>query len=189
MAEWQGDYPWLELAFKHLGRGGREASEEWRVRIEEDLRTTLDYKVRPDGTVGLWCGMSEVEFQHHPTPKALLAGLAETYRAEAKRVGMRLGPIAVETRDGPVEISWAARDLLLDAIRARGTDDDVVRALEGAEESDRIDLDRPGRIVVFDALWELFENTNVDELLDPQLRVLRDRLKDEIAGGPAASAG
>jgi hypothetical protein len=186
MAEWQGDYPWLQLAFKHLGRGGKEASEEWRVRIEDDLGTTLDYKVRPDGTIVLWCGMSEVEFQHDPTPKALLAGLADAYRAEAKRTGMRLGPIAVETRDGPVEISWAARDLLLSGIRARGTDDDVVRALEDAEDSDRIDLDRPGRIVVFDALWELFESTSVDELLDPQLLVLRDRLKDEIAGGPAA---
>jgi len=74
------------------------------VRIEEDLGTTLDYKVRPDGTVGLWCAMSEVEFQHHPTPKALLAGVADAYRAEAKRMGVRLGPIAVETRDGPVEI-------------------------------------------------------------------------------------
>lgn len=189
MPEWQGDYPWLQLAFKHLGRGGREASEEWRVRIEVDLRTSLDYKERPDGTVGLWCGMSEVEFQHDPTPKALLAGLAQAYRAEAKRVGMRLGPIAVETRDGPVEISWAARDTLLAAIRSRGTDDDVVRTFEAAEDSDRIDLDREGRIVVFDALWDLFESTSVDELLDPQLLVLRDRLKDEIAGGPAAPSG
>src|SRR5262249_6044558 len=57
-----------------------------------DLGTTLDYKVRPDGTVALWCGMSELEFRHDPTPKALLAGLADVYRREAKRLGVRLGP-------------------------------------------------------------------------------------------------
>jgi hypothetical protein len=168
MTEWQGDYPWLELAFKHIGRGGRQASEEWRARIEDDLGATLDYKRR--------------------TPKALLAGLADVYRREAKRLGLRLGPVAVETSEGPVEISWAGRDLLLAAIRARGTDEDVVRALEAAEDSDRIDLDREGKIVVFDALWDLFESTDVDELGDPQLLLLRDRLKDEIAGGPAGSA-
>lgn len=188
MAEWQGDYPWLELAFRHLGRGGREASEEWRARIEDDLGATLDYKRRPDGSVALWCGMSEHVFPHEPTPKALLAGLADVYRREAKRLGVRLGPVAVETSEGPVEISWAARDLLLGAIRARGTDDDVVRAFESAEDADRIDLDREGKIVVFDALWDLFESTDVDVLGDPQLLLLRDRLKDEIAGGPAGSA-
>ncbi len=185
MAEWKGDYPWLQLAFRHVGRGGREASEEWRVRIADDLGATLDYKVRPDGTASVWCGMSDHGFHHEPTPKELLAGLADAYRAEAKRLGVRLGPVAVETRDGPVEISWAARDLLLGAIRARGTDEDVVHALEAAEDSDRIELDRAGKIVVFDALWELFESAEVDELVDPQLLVLRDRLKVEIAEGPA----
>jgi hypothetical protein len=188
MAEWKGDYPWLELAFRQIGRGGREASEEWRARIEDDLGATLDYRVRPDGSVALWCGMSEHVFPREPTPKALLAGLAEVYRREAKRLGVRLGPVAVETREGPVEISWAGRDLLLAAIRTRGTDEDVVRAFEAAEESDRIELDREGKIVVFDALWGLFESTPVDELGDPQLLLLRDRLKDEIASGPEGSA-
>lgn len=188
MAEWKGDYPWLELAFRHIGRGGREASEEWRVRIEDDLGATLDYKTRPDGSVALWCGMTELVFPREPTPKALLAGLAEVYRREAKRAGKRLGPIAVETREGPVEISLAARDLLLAALRARGADEDVVRAFGTAEESTVIDLDRDGRIVVCDALWELFESTPIPELGDPQLLLLRDRLKDEIAGGPAGSA-
>lgn len=186
MAEWQGDYPWLQLAFKHVGRGGKEASEEWRVRIEDDLGATLDYKVRPDGTAAVWCGMSSHEFHHEPTPKELLAGLADAYRAEAGRLGVRLGPVAVETRDGPVEISWASRDLLLAAIRARGTDEDVVRAFESAEDSDRIELDRAGKIVVFDALWGLFESSDLQELMDPQLLELRERLKDEIAEGPAA---
>jgi hypothetical protein len=185
MADWKGDYPWLQLAFKHVGRGGREASEEWRVRIEEDLGATLDYKVPPGGTATVWCGMSKHEFHHEPTPKDLLAGLADAYRQEAKRLGVRLGPVAVETRDGPVEISWAARDWVLGAIRSRGTDDDVVRAFEGAEDSGRIALDRAGKIVVFDALWGLFETVDVEELVDPQLLVLRNRLKDEIAGGPA----
>jgi hypothetical protein len=132
--------------------------------------------------------MSEHVFPREPTPKALLAGLADVYRREAQRLGVRLGPVAVETRAGPVEISWAARDLLLAAIRARGTDDDVVRALESAQDSDRIELDREGKIVVFDALRELFESTNVDELGDPQLLLLRDRLKDEIAGEARGSS-
>jgi hypothetical protein len=185
MAEWKGDYPWLELAFKHVGRGGRQASEEWRVRIEDELGATLDYRVRPDGTAAVWCGMSEHAFHHEPTPKELIGGLADAYRQEAKRLGVRLGPVAVETGDGPVEISWAARDWLLGAIRSRGTDEDVVRAFEVAEDSDRIELDRAGKIVVFDALWGLFESVDIDELVDPQLLVLRDRLKEEIAGRPA----
>jgi hypothetical protein len=185
MAEWKGEYPWLQLAFKHVGRGGRQASEEWRVRIEDELGATLDYRVRPDGTAAVWCGMTEHEFEREPTPKTLLAGLADAHRREAKRLGVRLGPVAVETRDGPVEISWAARDWVLEAIRSRGTDEDVVRAFEDAQDSDRIELDRAGKIVVFDALWGLFESTDIEELLDPQLLVLRDRLKDEIAGGPA----
>jgi hypothetical protein len=185
MAEWKGDYPWLELAFKHVGRGGRQASEEWRVRIEDELGATLDYRVRPDGTAAVWCGMSEHEFHHEPTPKELIGGLADAYRQEAKRLGVRLGPVAVETSGGPVEISWAARDWLLRAIRSRGTDEDVVRAFEAAEDSDRIALDRAGKIVVFDALWGLFESVDIEELVDPQLLVLRDRLKEEIAGRPA----
>jgi hypothetical protein len=73
--------------------------------------------------------------------------------------------------------------MLLRAVRARGSDEDVVRAIEAAETSNRIDLDRAGKIVVFDALWGLFESTDIEELLDPQLLVLRDRLKDEIASG------
>jgi hypothetical protein len=188
MAEWKGDYPWLELAFRQMGRGGRQASEEWRVRIEDDLGATLEYKRRPDGSVALWCGMSELVFPHDPTPKGLLVGLAEVYRREAKRVGMRLGPVAVETREGPVAISWAARDLLLAAIRTRGADEAVVHAFETAGDSDRIELDREGKIVVYDALWALFESMDIAELGDPQLLLLRDRLKDEIAGGPAGSA-
>jgi hypothetical protein len=188
MAEWKGDYPWLQLAFRQAGQGGREASEEWRVRIEDELDTTLEYKVRPDGSVVLWCGMSEYEFPHHPTPKTLLTGLAGAYRAEAKRLGVRLGPIAVETRDGLVEISWAARDELLRAIRARGTDEDVVDAFEAADDSDTVELAREGKIVVLDALWDLFESADVEELSDPQLLELRDRLRNEIAGGgPGAS--
>jgi hypothetical protein len=188
MAEWKGDYPWLELAFRHIGRGGREASEEWRVRIEDDLGATLDYKPRPDGSVALWCGMSELVFPREPTPKALLAGLAEVHRREAKRAGKRLGPIAVETREGPVEISWAARDLLLASLRARGADEKVVGAFETAEDSAEIELGREGKIVVFDALWDLFDSAPVVELGDPQLLLLRDRLKNEIAGGPEGSA-
>lgn len=187
MAEWKGDYPWLQLAFKHVGRGGRQAAEEWRVRIEEDLDATLDYRVRPDGTAAVWCGMSEHRFHHEPMPKELLAGLADAYRAEAARLGKHLGPVAVETRDGPVEISRDARDLLLQAIRSRGSDEDVVRAFESSEDSGRIDLDRAGKIVLFDALWSLFESTDVEELMDPQLLLLRNRLKDEIAGGTSAS--
>jgi hypothetical protein len=189
MPDWQGDYPWLQLAFKHVGRGGRQASEEWRVRIEEDLGATLDYKARPDGTVVLWCGMSEHEFHHEPTPKELIGGLADVYRAEAERLGVRLGPVAVEMRDGPVEISWAARDMLVRAVRVRGTDDDVVRALEAADESGKVELDREGKIVLFDVLWGLLDSADLEELMDPQLPVLRERLKKEIAGGPSASTG
>ena len=57
----------------------------WRVRIEDELKTTLDFKVRPDGTAVVWCGMSGYDFHHDPTPKELFQGLAEAYQRELKR--------------------------------------------------------------------------------------------------------
>jgi hypothetical protein len=56
------------------------------VRIEDKLKTTLDFKVRPDGTAAVWCGMSSYDFRHDPTPKELLEGLAEAYRRELERL-------------------------------------------------------------------------------------------------------
>jgi len=84
---WKDDYPWLQLAFKEIGPGATAASDGWRVRIEDELKATLDFKVRPDGTATVWCGMSGYDFHHDPTPKELLEGLAEAYRRELKRVG------------------------------------------------------------------------------------------------------
>jgi hypothetical protein len=81
------DYPWLHRAFKEIGPGAIAASDGWRVRIEDGLKTTLDFRVRPDGTAAVWCGMSGYDFHHDPTPKELLDGLAEAYRRELKRVG------------------------------------------------------------------------------------------------------
>src|SRR6476660_5974624 len=47
---WKDDYPWLHRAVKEIGPGARGALDRWRVRIEDELKTTLDFKVRPDGT-------------------------------------------------------------------------------------------------------------------------------------------
>jgi hypothetical protein len=55
------------------------------VRIEDELKTTLDFKIRPDGTAVVWCGMSGYDFHHDPTTKELFEGLAEAYRRELKR--------------------------------------------------------------------------------------------------------
>jgi len=84
---WNVDYPWLQEAVRQIGPGARGALNGWRVRIEEELKTTLDFKIRPDGTAGVWCGMSGYHFRHKPTPKELFEGLAEAYRRERKRVG------------------------------------------------------------------------------------------------------
>lgn len=84
---WKDDYPWLHRALTEIGPGARAASDGWRVRIQDELKTTLDFKVRPDGTAAVWCGMSAHDFQHYPTPKALFEGLAEAYRRELERVG------------------------------------------------------------------------------------------------------
>jgi len=43
------------------------------------LKTTLDYKLRPDGTATVWCGMSDYDFHHEPTPKELPEGLADAH--------------------------------------------------------------------------------------------------------------
>jgi hypothetical protein len=87
MQAWKDDYPWLQRVIKQIGPGAQGASDGWRVRIEEELKTTLDFKVRPDGTAAVWCGMSGYDFHHDPTPKELFEGLGEAYRRERKRVG------------------------------------------------------------------------------------------------------
>jgi hypothetical protein len=94
-------------------------------------------------------------------------------------------PVAIDTRDGPVEISAESREVLLTEISRRGNGGPVVRALEEGSASDPVSLDWSGRIVVFDAVWTLAENAGGDNLIDPQLRLLRERLRDEIAQGPA----
>jgi hypothetical protein len=186
--DWKQDYPWLQLAFKHIGPAGRGASEEWRVRIEDLLETTLDFKARPDGSATVWCGLSGYDFRHDPTPKELLEGLADAYRREAERLGLHPGFVIVATRDGPVEVSPSAKDELLAEMRLRGSDEAVVRAFAGAGASSLISLDRAGKIVVFDALWDLADRTGGDDQMDAQLALLRDRLRDEIAEGPSATA-
>ena len=82
---WQDDYPWLHLALTQIGPGARGASDGWRMRVQDELKTTLDFKVRPDGTAAVWCGMSSYDFHHYPTPKELFEGLAEAYRQEVER--------------------------------------------------------------------------------------------------------
>jgi hypothetical protein len=207
---WKEDYPWLQQAFKNWGGDWKAASESWRARIEDELGATLDFKVREDGTATVWCGMSGHDFHHYPVPKELLEGLADCYRREVKRVGggyptqtrqwkmseavSAASPappdpratVAVATRAGPVEISPAAREALLREISRRGSEDAVVRAFEQASLSQPVSLDRFGKIVVFDAVWTLAENAGGDDLIDPQLRLLRDRFREEIAQGPAA---
>lgn len=210
MQAWKEDYPWLQQAFRTWGGGDwQAASEAWRARIEDELGATLDFKLRPDGTASVWCGMSGFDFHHRPTPKELLEGLAEAYRREVKRVGggypTRTGqwkmspaavtahsaatedavaPVAIDTRHGPIEISPAAREALLTEIGRRGNGDPVVRALQDGSATEPVVLDRLGKIVVFDAVWALAESAGGDDLIDPELRQLRDRLREEIAQGP-----
>lgn len=203
--QWKDDYPWLQRAFREIGPGARAASDGWRARIEDQLKTTLDFKVRPDGTATVWCGMSGYDFRHDPTPKELLEGLAEAYRRELKRLGGsyptrtgawkmstaapskaqelpdRTGPVFIALGGESVEISRDACDVLLDEIRGRGSGDAVVRALEGAGTSQPVELDRVGRIVIFDAVWALAENAGGYDRIDPDLRRLQDRLKDALA--------
>jgi hypothetical protein len=87
MPPWQHAYPWLERAFRQCGAGGKIAREEWRWRIEEDLKAPLDYEVKTDRTATVWCGMSRHDFHHEPVPKELLDGLRDAYRKELRRRG------------------------------------------------------------------------------------------------------
>ena len=84
---WREDYPWLHKALREVGPGAKGASDAWRVRIEDELKTTLEFRVRADGTAAVWCGMSGYDFHHDPTPKELFQGLTDAYRRERKRVG------------------------------------------------------------------------------------------------------
>lgn len=191
---WRDDYPWLQLVFRQSGPEGKVVSEEWRWRIEDDLKAPLDYQVRSDGTAAVWCGLTRHDFEHEPTPKALLEGLDTAYRQELERrgwpypdlrapAGERGEAVTVATRYGPVEISWAARDALVEEIRRRESGDLVVRIFEAVGASRPVSLDRKGKIVVFDALWALAERAGGYEQLEPRLQELQDRLKDEIAEG------
>ncbi|MGZ4339895.1 MAG: hypothetical protein ACXVQ3_07545 [Gaiellaceae bacterium] len=190
---WRDDYPWLRLAFRQSGPSGKAASEEWRWRIEEDLKAPLDYQVRGDGTAAVWCGLTRYDFKHEPTPKDLLHGLDTAYRQELERRGwhypdlnasapaVRADSVTVGTRYGPAEISWAARDALVEEIRRRGSGDIVVRVFDAVGAARPVNLDRKGKIVVLDGIWGVAENAEGD--LDPQLGALRDRLADEITEG------
>jgi len=193
---WQEDYPWLQLAFRQSGPAGKAASEEWRWRIEEDLKAPLDYQVKSDGTAAVWCGLTRYDFEHEPTPKDLLRGLDAAYRKELERRGWhypdldepgaradRIDSVTLATHYGPVEISGAARDSLLEEMRRRGSGDLIVRIFEAIGSSRPVSLDRRGKIVLFDALWGIAEGAGGYDLIDPQLRELQDRLKDEITEG------
>jgi len=120
---WKDGYPWLERAFKEIGPGARAASDRWRVRVEDELKTTLDFKMRPDGTAVVWCGMSGYDFHHDPTTKELFEGLAEAYRRELKRRrhadgARRRTPSAPQPQSPPVRVLWppAADSLTLKAM-------------------------------------------------------------------------
>lgn len=82
---WKNDYPWLRRAIEEIGPGARAASDRWRVRIEDELKTTLDFKTKRDGAATVWCGMSSHDFDHDPTPRELFEGLADAYRRERRR--------------------------------------------------------------------------------------------------------
>jgi hypothetical protein len=185
---WRDDYPWLQLAFRQSEGMGKAASEEWQWRIEEDLKAPLDYQVHDDGTAAVWCGLSSCRFEHEPTPRDLLHGLDVAYRQELERRGWQYPdlnaaapadrgvPVVVGTRYGPVELSWDARDALVEEIQRRGSGDFVVRVFGAIGASRPVNLNRKWKIVVLDALWGLAEGA----ALDPQLRELEDAPKDEI---------
>ncbi len=110
---WKDGYPWLERAFKEIGPGARAASDRWRVRVEDELKTTLDFKMRPDGTAVVWCGMSGYDFHHDPTTKELFEGLAQAYRRELKRrrhleEARRRAPSPTHPQSPPVRALWPA---------------------------------------------------------------------------------
>jgi hypothetical protein len=100
---------------------------------------------------------------------------------------VQLAPVVVATRDGPVEISPAARDELVAEIRSRDDADEVAHALATGARSGPVEFDRAGKIVVFDAVWSVADRAGDEDQLHPELSRLRERLKDEIAEGPAAS--
>jgi len=133
------------------------------------------------------------DFEHEPTPKDLLRGLDTAYRQGLERRGwqypdldaaspaVRGDNVAVGTRYGPVELSWAARDALVEEIRRRGSGEFLARVFDAIGTARPVSLDRKGKIVVLDAIWGVAETAAGD--LDPQLQELRDRLTDEITEG------
>ena len=127
LQRWKADYPWLQEAIRQIGPGARSASNGWRVRIEEELKTTLDFKIRPDGTAAVWCGMSGYDFRHDPTPKQLFEGLAEAYRRERKRVdGSTPWKLSTEAR---LALTGRARPQLTVPLLPPRVQDSLTRAL------------------------------------------------------------
>jgi hypothetical protein len=146
-----------------------------------------------DDTAAVWCGLSQYDFKHEPTPKDLLHGLDTAYRQELERRGWdypdldasapagRADSVTFATRYGPVEIPWAAREALLEEIRHRGSGEFVGRVLDSVGASRPVSPDRKGKIVVLDGIWGVAERAGGD--LDPKLQELRDKLTDEITQG------
>jgi len=70
----------------------------------------------------------------------------------------------------------------------RGNGPDVVQTFQAVGAIGTVELKREGKIVVFDALWAMAETAGGYHLLDPHLRELQDKLKDEIVEGPGSQS-
>lgn len=92
----------------------------------------------------------------------------------------RLNRVTIATRYGPAEISWQAREQLLNEIRHLDSGRDVVAAFENVGATRPVELDSAGKQTLVDAIHVLWHNAGGLSNVDPGLTELRHKLVDEL---------
>lgn len=93
----------------------------------------------------------------------------------------RLDRVQVATRYRVAEISWSAREAILDKLQllesARGT----VEAFKAVGASRPVKLDREGKADVVDAIRVIANNAGGFDKIEPELFELRNDFVDELS--------
>jgi hypothetical protein len=98
----------------------------------------------------------------------------------------RLDHVQVHTADGPITISWDARDQLLERMRHLDTAAPVVRAFEAVGATRPVELYPEGKRLVLDVIETWGRDEGDIERLPDGIPVLRHALADELAGPTVA---
>jgi hypothetical protein len=93
----------------------------------------------------------------------------------------------VTASEGTVEISWDARERLLQELRGLEGGEDAVHRFEAAGTSRPVELDGAGKVLLLRAVLDWMATVRYDQLPDG-IRKLRDGLEKDLEDGPIPRA-